>query len=250
MFDNEHSALKGALKDTVGPEKSRDSRHFSGDMHVVSYGAAFQAAEDGVSSASAMFDAARGRGVLADGNGSMLAARSIARGFLRALGRNKPEQLITSYDATEAVRKAAMNADVVLGKTKAALGESYSDLAASFSGFQLLYQGRMAISHSGDTSVFVFDPDGLCRQATHRNDNQLAGAASRRGAQAAGSYGQNTVVDLKPGRNVVIIASNAAVADRTAWGVGDLVGELKLDPDNPDNGAIIAAHIMDNGDKG
>lgn len=244
LFAEESNAMRAALKDTVGPERSRDSRHFKGDIHVVSYGAALQEGAGGVRSSSTLFDAERGRGVLADGDGSALASRTVAHGFMRALGRNKPDELITSYDATEAVRRAAGQADLVLGRTKSRLGNLYEDASASFAGFQFLYKGRVAISHSGDTEVMVYDPDGLCRRISQGSDNRLSGVTSRRDAKTASSLGHNDVVYLKPGKNIVVIGSKGAVGGLSALRIGELIDTLNPDLDNPDSGAAIAEHIM------
>ncbi len=246
LFPEESNAMRAALKNTVGPERSRDSRHFKGDVHVVSYGAALHEEAEGVRSSSALFDAERGRGVLADGDGSALASRTVAHGFIRALGRNKPDGLITSYDATEAVKRAAGQADQVLGKTKSQLGDLYGDVSAAFAGFQFLYKGRMAISHSGDTQVMVYDPDGSCRRISRGSDNRLFGVTSRRDAKTSGNLGHNDVIQLKPGKNVVMIGSKDAVGGLSALSVGDLIRTLDLDLDNPDSGAAIAEYIMSN----
>lgn len=237
LSDAENSAMKTALRSTIGPERSRDNRHFKGDVHVVSYAAALRPGPDNTQAVSAMFDAERGRGVLTDGEDSALAARTVAHGFLRAMARNKPEQLITSYDASEAVRLASSKANLAIYRARSHLDETQEDSSASLSGFQFLYKGRMAVSHSGDTAVMVYGPDGLCKRLTQANNHRLGGAGAEKN-------GHNTVVDLKPGRNVVILANESVVAGMHSMEMEELISSPGLSPDDPDGAAAIAERIM------
>lgn len=177
---------------TVEREKRDNPDRFKGS-HIVSFGAAVKADVHGDNTTRVFFDPKRGHGVVADGT-SVFAAETLARAFSRTLSKRK-DPPTTSYDAINGMQKATKTAARILEGAKASLGEEYADDSASLGAVQLLFDRRLAVTHSEDTAVFLYDPTGDCAEVRGY------------GSPTDPDQNREKVLRLQPGRNIVVLAS-------------------------------------------
>lgn len=232
LTEEESRGIQTALHEVIGHSRHASAHGVDG-LHVASRGAALQSGRGAPRAdqfgVRLLLDEKRGIGVLADST-SPVASTAAAEAFHRAAKLHRFGKYATAREVAAQFHDTTTKTDRVLVKTQQLLGEA-EDVGTSVTGFQLLPGGRLAFTHTGDTALYVRDPNGICSQL-------LEPAGDSRGT-----------VQLQPGRNV-ILATTASVAPRElnpqerADGIGATIDTLQVGLGHPNSATVIASHLL------